>query len=100
LTAGCLVIASLAAVVRRGEEGRRLSQELDRLEADESIARDRLATQTARADSLAALPRIERAAGALGLRRAEDGEVFHLTEGAQAIDETGSSTDGARGGKR
>ena len=82
LVAGGLVVASLAAVVRRGEEGRRLSQELDRLEAEESILNDRLAAQTARADSLGALPRIERAAGAIGLRRAGDGEVFHVADGS------------------
>jgi len=42
--------------------------------------RDRVAAQTARADSLAALPRMEAAAGEIGLRQAEDGEVFHLSE--------------------
>ncbi|MFV1987548.1 MAG: hypothetical protein ACC682_09700 [Gemmatimonadota bacterium] len=80
LVVGGLLIASLTSAVRRSEDGRRLSQELDRLEVDELIMRDRVATQTARADSLAALPRMEDAAREIGLRRAEDGEVFHLSD--------------------
>lgn len=73
-------------VVGRGEGGRRFSRELDRLDAEEAIVRDYLAAQVARADSLGALPRIERAARAIGLRRAGDGEVFHLADGASAVD--------------
>jgi hypothetical protein len=77
---GALLIVALTSAVRRSEHGRRLSQDLDRLEADELILRDQVGAQTARADSLAALPRIETAAGEIGLRRAGDGEVFHLSE--------------------
>jgi hypothetical protein len=80
LVGGALLIVSLTSAVRRSEMGRRLSQELDELEADQLILRDRVATQIARADSLAALPRMERAARQIGLRPAEDGEVFHLSE--------------------
>lgn len=79
LAAGTLV-AALAAVVRRGEEGRLLSRELDRLEAEEQILHDRVAAQRARADSLAALPRMEEAANAIGLRQAEDGEFLYLSD--------------------
>ena len=84
MVGGGLLIASLTSAVGRSEDGRRLSQELDRLEADELIMRDRVAAQTARADSLAALPRMEDAAREIGLRRAEDGEVFHLSDPSAA----------------
>lgn len=74
------LIASLAVVVRRGEEARRLSHELARLRMEEEIARDRLAEWAARVDSLGSLSRLERAAGALGLRQAGDGEVIYLAD--------------------
>lgn len=79
LAAGTLVVA-LATVVRRGEEGRLLSRELDRLDAEEQILHDRLATERTRADSLEALPRMEAAATGIGLRQAEDGEFIYLSD--------------------
>lgn len=83
LVGGVLLVASLAMVVRRSEEGRRLSQELDRLEAEEVILRDRVAGEIARVDSLGALPRMQEAAAKIGLRRAGDGELFHISEAAR-----------------
>lgn len=74
------LVAALATVVRRGEEGRLLSRELDRLDAEEQILHDRLAADRARADSLAALPRMEAAAAEIGLRQAEDGEFIYLSD--------------------
>lgn len=74
------LIASLAVVVRRGEEARRLSHELSRLQAEREIARDRLAETMARVDSLSSLGRIEEAAGELGLRQAGEGEVVYLAD--------------------
>ena len=59
-----------------------MSQELDRLEADELITIDRLAAEEARVDSLGALPRMEAAAAEIGLRRAGDGELYHLSDGS------------------
>lgn len=74
------LVAALATVVRRGEEGRLLSRELDRLDAEEQILYDRLAGERARADSLGALPRMEAAAIEIGLRQAEDGEFIYLSD--------------------
>ena len=92
-----LVVAALATAVGRGEDGRRLSRELDRLDADELIVRDEVATQAARADSLASLPRMERAASRLGLRQAGDGEVFHLSDAASsAVSDEDSDIDAGR----
>lgn len=90
--AGLLMVVSLAGVVRRTEEGRRLSRELDRLEAEELVTRDRLAAQAARAESLASLPRMEAAAGSLGLRQAGDGEVFHISD--RRVAATGETRSG------
>ena len=97
LVSGAVLVASLTVAVRRSEEGRKLSTELDRLESDGGILRDRLATQLARSDSLAALPRMEVAARELGLRRAGDGEVFHLSEPGSPGSPAGAPV-GARGG--
>ncbi|MDH3732242.1 MAG: hypothetical protein OEU54_01865 [Gemmatimonadota bacterium] len=80
LVGGTLLVASLASAVRRSEDGRRLSRELDRLEGAELILRDRVAGQVSRVDSLSALPRMEEAAREIGLRRAGDGELFHLSD--------------------
>ncbi len=77
---GVLLVLSLAAVVGRGEEGRRVSQELDRLEERELILFDQLAGEEARVDSLGALPRMVEAAARIGLRRAGDGELYHLSD--------------------
>lgn len=79
--AGLSLIVGLGLVVRRSEEGRRLSRELSSLEGEERLVRDRLASAEARVDSLTSLRRIERAATELGLRQAGDGEVFYLTDG-------------------
>lgn len=81
LVGGALLVASLVSAVRRSEEGRMLSRELDRLEGAELILRDEVAEQVARTDSLSGLPRMEEAAAAIGLRRAGDGELFHLSDG-------------------
>jgi hypothetical protein len=77
-----LVVAALATVVRRSETGRQLSRSLDGLDRQEQILRDRLTGERSRADSLEALPRIEDAAGRLGLRAAGDGEFFLVAESA------------------
>ena len=73
-------MAALATVVRRGEEGRLLSRQIDRLDAEEQILHDHLAAERARADSLEALPRMEAAATEIGLRQAEDGEFVYLSD--------------------
>jgi hypothetical protein len=78
--AGAALILSLAAVVQRGEEARRLSREVLALQSEEQIARDRIAEETARVDSLGSLGRLEMAAGAIGLRQAGDGEVTYLRD--------------------
>jgi len=101
LVGGALLVVSLTSAVRRSESGRALSRELDRLEADELILRDRVATQSARADSLASLPRMEAVGTDLGLRQAEDGEVFHLSEpSTEGAGERGASDEQGTGGGR
>lgn len=74
------LVASLTTVVRRSEEGRRLSVEVERLETEERIVGDRLALERARVDSLGSLPRLEEAARSLGLRQAQEGEFFYLSD--------------------
>ncbi len=66
--------------MQRGEEARRLSRELLELQNQEQIARDQIAEATTRVDSLGSLGRLEVAAGALGLRQAEEGEVVYLKD--------------------
>lgn len=92
LAAATLVLA-LATVVRRGEQGRLLSRELDRMQSEEQILEDRLAIERARADSLEALPRIEEAARSIGLRRAEDGEFIYLSD---SVLDRGGDDEGER----
>lgn len=101
LVGGALLIVSLTSAVRRSESGRRLSQELDELEDAALILSDQVETQNARVDSLGALPRMEQAAGAIGLRRARDGEVFHLSEPSakEAADPEARVARGAVGGR-
>jgi len=94
--AGLLLVSSLAAVVRRTEEGRRLSGELDRLEAEQLVLQDRVAEQVARVESLTALPRLEQAAGDIGLRQAEDGEVFHISDLGAGVGEPDDRSGGDR----
>jgi hypothetical protein len=91
--AGAALILALAAVVGRGEEARRLSREVLALQSEEQIARDRIAEETARVDSLGSLGRLELAAGAIGLRQAEDGEVTYLRD---AGPESSAHTERAR----
>jgi len=85
---------ALTAVVQRGEEGRQLSRELLELQNQEEIARDRIAETTARVDSLGSLGRLEMAAGALGLRQPEEGEVVYLQDvPASSVPGVGSRED-------
>ncbi len=77
-----ILVTSLISVVGRSEEGRRLSADLDRLAETEQVVRDRLSGEVARADSLASLPRLEAAAGELGLRQAKEGEFFYVADDA------------------
>jgi len=75
-----VLAAALVTVVRRGEEGIRLSNEIERLEDDARIAADRVVAQRARVDSLTSLPRIEDVAGSFGLRQAVDSEMIHVRD--------------------
>ena len=81
--------ASLATVVRRGEEGRRLSDELGELEARSLIVGDRILGERVRVDSLTTPSRIAEAAASIGLRRAGEGELIQLRESSGG-DETGA----------
>lgn len=80
--------ASLMTVVRRGEEGRRLASELEGIEAELRIVEDRIDVARARVDSLTTPARIERAAGALGLQRAEEEQLLQV-DAANCGDEEG-----------
>ena len=70
--------ASLVTVVRRGEEGRRLTAELAALEAELRIVGDRIDLARAKVDSLTTAARIEGVAGALGLQRAEEEQLLQV----------------------
>ena len=83
-----VLAASLAMVVRRGEEGRRLTAELGGIEAEMRIVEDRIDVARTRVDSLAAPARIEEAADALGLRRAEEAQLLQV-DAANRGDEDG-----------
>jgi len=101
LAAGAAIIAlaaSLASVVRRGEEGRRLMAELRGLEAEERVVTDRIDAARARVDSLAAPARIEPAAEALGLQRAGEEQLLQVDAGPSPDEE--ESGVSARGGGR
>ena len=101
MTAGMAVIglaASLASVVRRGEEGRRLMAELRGLEAEDRIVTDRIDAAWTRVGSLAAPARIEGAAEALGLRRAGEEQLLQVDAG-YSPDEEGVDVAG-RGAER
>lgn len=90
MTAGLAVIAlaaSLASVVRRGEEGRRLTAELRGLEAEDRIVTDRIDAARTRVDSLAAPARIEREAEALGLQRAGEEQLLQVDAGTSPAEE-------------
>lgn len=89
--------ASLASVVRRGEEGRRLMAELRELEAEGRVVTDRIDAARTRVDSLAAPARIERAAEALGLRRAAEEQLLQVdvgySPGEDEVDVSGRGAD-------
>ncbi len=100
MTAGMAVAAlaaSLASVVRRGEEGRRLMTELRGLEAEDRIVTDRIDAARTRVDSLAAPARIERAAEALGLQRAGEEQLLQVDAGyataEEGVDVSGRGAD-------
>ncbi len=76
-----VLAASLGWVVRRGEDGRRLSSELETLEAEAEIVSDRIVTEQARVESLTTFARIQEVAGPLGLRQAVDGELVQVGAG-------------------
>ncbi|MXX67419.1 MAG: hypothetical protein F4Y74_00385 [Gemmatimonadales bacterium] len=90
LTAAMAVIAlavSLMSVVRRGEDGRRLTAELRGLEAEDRIVTDRIDAARTRVDSLAAPARIEREAEALGLQRAAEEQLLQVDAGTSPAEE-------------
>lgn len=82
------LVASLVAVVQRGEEGRRLTATLGSLEAELRIVEDRIERARARVDSLTTSARIEGAAGALGLQQAEEEQLLQV-DAANSGDEEG-----------
>lgn len=91
---GAAVLAlggSMLAAVERGSEARRLSDEIDRLEQREAVARGRVADAMRRVDSLGSRERIARAAARLGLRPASDEEITFLrVAGAREEERSGS----------
>ncbi|WP_419161175.1 hypothetical protein [Candidatus Palauibacter sp.] len=98
MTAGVAVLAlaaSLASVVQRGEDGRRLTAELGELEAEARIAGDRIDVERARVDSLTTPARIEREAEMLGLHRAVEEQLLQV-DAASSRDGEGTdvSTEG------
>lgn len=66
--------------IRRGAEGRRISEALEQLEREERVADARVAAATSVLDSLLSRERILQAAARLGLRPASDGDVVFLAE--------------------
>lgn len=75
-----LFVGALVTVVRRGQEGRELSMELQRLEAEARVVADQIVAEEARIDTLTTLTRIEEAAGELGLRRAAPLELVQVRD--------------------
>lgn len=76
-----LVLAgAMRAAVERGAEARRLSDEIDRLQEREAVARARVARAMREVDSLSSRDRIARAVSRLGLRPAGDEEITFLRE--------------------
>lgn len=72
--------ATLASVVARGEEGRRLTRAAAALEEETRIVQDRILVEGARVDSLTTLSRMEDAAAEIGLRQAVDAELVQVRE--------------------
>ena len=71
---------SMGAAVRRAAHARRLSHDLEALNAAERVTRERLGRVTRRADSLSSRGRIRSASAELGLRPATDGEITFLED--------------------
>lgn len=78
---------AMLAAADRGSEARRLSDEIDRLEQREAVARGRVAGAMRRVDSLSSRDRIARAASRLGLRPASDEEITFLRVDGPGEDE-------------
>ena len=85
---------SLASVVRRGEEGRRLTADLERLDAETAVVADRILAERARIETLTSLERIERAAAPLGLRQAMDAELVQVRADEGGLARGGSDVEG------
>lgn len=81
LTAAALTIpAGLVISVTRSAEGTRLAEQLEELRRETRLLEEALVDEVVRVDSLASRERIGHAAGALGLRQAEDFEVVILRD--------------------
>jgi len=83
-----LAVAMISAV-RRGAEGRAISDELGHLSLEEQVVRDRLAEEAIRADSLGSRARIRVVAAEYGLRPARDHEITFLREVDVATEDGG-----------
>jgi len=79
--------AGMLTAVDRGDEGRRHSARIERLEAEADAARSRVAEAMRRVDSLTSRERIGREARALGLRPASDEEITFLRDAGAEPDE-------------
>lgn len=82
---------AMLAAADRGSEARSVSDEIDRLEQREAVARGRVAGAMRRVDSLSSRDRIARAASRLGLRPASDEEITFLRSDAPRRDERSGS---------
>jgi len=81
-----VLAASLIAVVRRGEEGHRLTGELEAREAEAEVVADRIVAEQTRVESLTTLARIKKVAAPLGLRQAVDAELVQMRAGDDTQD--------------
>jgi len=70
--------AGLVISVRRTAEGTRLAEQLEELRRETTLLEEALVDEVVRVDSLTSRARIDRAAGELGLRQAEEHEVVIL----------------------
>lgn len=83
------MLTGLLFSVRRSSEGTLLAESIRELRQEVKLLEEQLSYEIVRVDSLSSLQRISRAAAGLGLREANDSEVFHVADVSTPVSSEG-----------
>lgn len=80
VTSALVMLSGLLISVRRSSEGTLLAESIGELRQEVTLLEEQLSYEVVRVDSLSSLQRISGVAAELGLREANDGEVFRVAD--------------------